>query len=51
MGGILDEQYTPYEIDGNAADIYSEIGLVTMDDNLKDVDAVAVTLVDEYDAA
>lgn len=39
-----------YGIDRNAADIYSEIELVTMDDEFKDVDAVVVTLVDEYEA-
>ena len=38
-----------YGIDRNAADIFSEIELVTMDDDLEDVDAVVVTLVDEYD--
>nr|WP_300786838.1 hypothetical protein [uncultured Acetatifactor sp.] len=38
-----------YGIDRNAAAIFSEIELVTMDDDLEDVDAVVVTLVDEYD--
>lgn len=39
-----------YGIDRNAADIHSEIELVTIDDDLKDVDAIVVTLVDEYEA-
>lgn len=38
-----------YGIDRNAADIFSEIELVTMDDDFEDIDAVVVTLVDEYD--
>lgn len=39
-----------YGIDRNAANIYSEIELVTMDADLKDVDAIVVTSVDEYDS-
>ena len=38
-----------YGIDRNAANIYSEIKLVTIEENLPDVDAVVVTLVDGFD--
>ena len=39
-----------YGIDRDAANIYSEIELVTIDADLKEVDAVVVTSIDEYNA-
>ncbi|MBD5489845.1 MAG: hypothetical protein HDR13_13825 [Lachnospiraceae bacterium] len=38
-----------YGIDRNAKDICSSINLVTMDDDLPDVDAIVVTLLNGYD--
>lgn len=38
-----------YGIDKNAANIYSEIELRTVEDELSDVDAVIVTLIDGFD--
>lgn len=40
---------TVYGIDRNAANIYSEIKVVTMDEELANVDVVVVTLVDDFD--
>lgn len=38
-----------YGIDRNAADIYSEIKVVTLDNTLQEVDAVVVTLLDGFE--
>lgn len=34
-----------YAIDKNANSIYSDINVITMDDNLEDVDAIVVTAI------
>lgn len=38
-----------YGIDKNAQNIYSELNLVTLEDELSDVDAIVVTTVTEFD--
>ena len=38
-----------YAIDKNANSIYSDINVITMDDNLEDVDAIVVTAITFFD--
>lgn len=38
-----------YAIDKNANSIYSDINIITMDDNLEDVDAIVVTAITFFD--